>query len=458
MSTSLALVQEQYDALRAHLLPADGLEAAAIILCGLSSDGKRLSAHKVIPIAYARCQRTKTSITWPTAAIESALAEAANNDLAVVKIHSHRVDYSDFSPTDDRADAELFPSLHGWFDKDLPHSSAIMLESGEIYARTYRSDGTILEAEKVLVFGDDIRVFTRREFTAEDAPAALRTIQAFGEGTYGILKLLKIAVVGCSGTGSYVVEQLGRLGVGELLLVDPDTVERKNLNRIANSKLEHADRSELKVNALRDAVEKMGTGTKVSALPLYADQPEAINAIGNCDLAFGCMDSIDGRHFLNRIATFYSLPYFDLGVRLDADGKGGVNSICGSVHYIQAGMSTLLSRGLFTPADLSAARLRRENPAEFQAQEKEGYVRGANVDRPAVISVNLLFSAFALNDFLARIHGYRFDPNGLYAQTTMNLCDMCIYPTAENEFPSYKPWKRFVGKGTTQPLLGSAFL
>lgn len=458
MSTSITFAQPQHDSLREHLLPADGLEAAALILCGLSADEKRLTAHKLVLIPYSVCRRTHTSITWPTTAIEAALVEAADNSLVVVKIHSHRVDCAGFSPTDDRADAEFFPSLHGWFDQELPHSSAIMLESGEIHARTHRLDGSRTDVAKVLVFGDDIRVFTRTKIKTEDNPTAIRTIQAFGEGTYSILKLLKVAVVGCSGTGSYVAEQLGRLGVGELLLIDPDTVEHKNLNRIANATLEHAERSALKVDVLRDAVNSMGTGTRASSLALHIDQREAINALGNCDIAFGCMDSIDGRHYLNRIATFYSLPYFDLGVRLDADGKGGVNSICGSINYVQAGRSTLLSRGLFTPSDLSAARLRRENPAEFEAQEKEGYVRGANVDRPAVVSVNILFSALALNDFLARLHGYRFDPNSHYAQIMISLSDMCIYPTAEDEFAEYNPWKQFVGKGTTTPLLESAFL
>ena len=46
---------------------------------------------------------------------------------------------------------------------------------------------------------------------------------------------MSIAVVGCSGTGSPVIEQLARLGVGRLVLVDPDRVEEKNLNRIVNA-------------------------------------------------------------------------------------------------------------------------------------------------------------------------------------------------------------------------------
>jgi hypothetical protein len=36
-----------------------------------------------------------------------------------------------------------------------------------------------------------------------------------------------------------------------------------------------------------------------------------------------------------------------------------------------------------------------------QGRIKEGYLRGVEEDRPAVISVNMLFAALTVNDFLA---------------------------------------------------------
>lgn len=38
-------------------------------------------------------------------------------------------------------------------------------------------------------------------------------------------------VVGCGGLGGFVLEYLGRLGVGNLRAVDPDTFSEGNLNR-----------------------------------------------------------------------------------------------------------------------------------------------------------------------------------------------------------------------------------
>ena len=47
------------------------------------------------------------------------------------------------------------------------------------------------------------------------------------------LELLRsrVVVIGCGGLGGYLVEELARLGVGTLVLVDPDVFEEHNLNR-----------------------------------------------------------------------------------------------------------------------------------------------------------------------------------------------------------------------------------
>jgi molybdopterin/thiamine biosynthesis adenylyltransferase len=41
----------------------------------------------------------------------------------------------------------------------------------------------------------------------------------------------RVAVVGCGGLGGYVLEELARLGIGNLVAVDPDVFEEHNLNR-----------------------------------------------------------------------------------------------------------------------------------------------------------------------------------------------------------------------------------
>ena len=41
----------------------------------------------------------------------------------------------------------------------------------------------------------------------------------------------RIAVIGCGGLGGYVVEELARLGIGQIVAIDPDVFEEHNLNR-----------------------------------------------------------------------------------------------------------------------------------------------------------------------------------------------------------------------------------
>jgi NAD(P)-dependent dehydrogenase (short-subunit alcohol dehydrogenase family) len=279
----------------------------------------------------------------------------------------------------------------------------------------------------------------------------LRHAQAFGRGTINLLRTLSVAVVGCSGTGSIVVEQLARLGAGKIVLIDPDNVEEKNLNRILNSGKEDAYLGRKKVQVLASAIARMGLGQEVFPLPLDLSNKVAVQAVAECDIVFGCMDGVEGRHLLNRIATFYTVPYFDVGVRLQADGHGGVESITGATHYLQPGRSSLLSREVYTMKQVEAEEIRRTNPELYERQRGEGYLRGIQEDRPAVISVNMLFAALMVNDFLARLHPYRNLSNDNFACVRGNLNEVQLLP--EGEAHVCDVLKRHVGRGDVKPLL-----
>src|SRR5690606_8633235 len=153
-----------------------------------------------------------------------------------------------------------------------------------------------------------------------------------------------------------------------------------------------------KVEVVADAVRCMGLGTRVVALARSLFDPDAVLRVALSDVLFGCVDSIDGRDLMNRIAVYYNLPFIDVGVRLDADGEGGVEAINGTVHYLQPDGSSLLSRGAYTAEGLRAAAVRRADPELYEAQRKEKYVLGVEEDRPAVISVNTFFASMAVNE------------------------------------------------------------
>ena len=81
----------------------------------------------------------------------------------------------------------------------------------------------------------------------------------------------------------------------------------------------------------------MGLGQEVVPIVCNLINPDAVPAVAECDIVFGCMDGVEGRHLLNRLAIFYNLPYFDMGVRLDADGSGGIERIADAIHYFSRG-------------------------------------------------------------------------------------------------------------------------
>jgi hypothetical protein len=442
MQYQLKIAGKHFNALQQHLFPGDGKEAVAVALCGRhEQEGLSiLLTHKIELIPHNECYREEDFIRWKTDRIIPLIEQAERYNMAILKIHSHPGGYIRFSEVDDRSDNELFTSIFGWCDGNEVHGSAIMLPCGKVFGRVFNPELQTFPLNKVSVAGDLIHIWHSQLETASD-DFALRTRQTFGEGTYALFKNLKVGVIGASGTGSPTIEQLVRLGVGHIVIIDPDKVELKNLNRILNTIRKDATNAEFKVSVISKFIEN-----------LY-DSKDALHDLITCDAIFGCVDSVDGRHLVNQLTNFYLVPYFDLGVKLGADGQGGIDYIVASIHYIQPGASSLLSRGLYTAQRLFEEGLRRQDPAEFSKRLKAGYVHNADVESPAVISVNMQISSMAINELLNRLHPFKDDPAGNYARVMMDYCGGNIENVAENSFDADPSSVKWVGRGDCKPFL-----
>lgn len=455
MRYTLRMTGRQHAALKSHLFPGDGKEAIAIALCGRRAGQERhvLMVHRMVPIPYEDCPvRWPDRITWRTDRIEPLLEEATKKGMAILKIHSHPGYYDRFSEVDDVADRDLFSSVYAWLDDGLPHMSAIMLPDDTIFARVVSRQGTFQPVELVAVAGNDLCFWHSTEVHTVGLEAfGEKNSQFFGDETYTRLRRLSIAVIGCSGTGSPLIEQLARLGVGRLTLVDPDVVKEKNLNRILNSTRADALAGCAKVDVLADAVRRMELGTEVAPLQENLLNGQVLRTIAESDILFGCMDSTEGRYYLNRLAAFYSIPYFDLGVRLDADGKGGVSYVCGSIHYLQPDGSSLVERGMVSMETVRAEGLARRNPEEYERQRQDGYIRNVHVERPAVITINMQIAAMAANEFIARLHPYRRINN---AECTIHTFDFRENDhVCEPDGPPSPLLAHYVGRGDARLFL-----
>jgi hypothetical protein len=455
MRIKLRLTGGQYRELRNHLFPGDRLEAVAVALCGRRAGESVhcLTVHDLIPVPYDDCERAPGRVTWSTRCLVPLLKKAMARDMAILRIHSHPSGLAEFSELDDESDRDLFASVFGWTDSESPHASAVMVPDGRIFARAITEGVTFAPIASVTVAGDDLKFYFADPLVGDLPGFTLRHAQLFGAATTTLLRRLTVGVVGCSGTGSIVIEQLARLGVGRLVLVDPDHIEEKNLNRIPNATREDAYLKRPKVEVAARAIAHMGFGTELELMAENLYNPRAVRAVAECDVVFGCMDGAEGRHLLNRLASFYTIPYFDVGVALEADGKGGVDEISGVVHYVQPGGATLLERKAYTMKQVEAEGLRRTDPKRYRQQLKEGYIHGVREDRPAVISVNMLFSSMVVLEFLARVHGFRYDHNREFASTYANLVQNATLRKEEVGPSTESPLTAKVGRGDLAPLL-----
>lgn len=447
---------KHYNEMKKHLFPGDEKEAVAIALCGRSTYGNNhtLIVQEIILIPYEAClERTGYLVHWPTDLLIPFLEKAVKRNLAILKIHCHPGWYEQFSEIDDESDLQLFDSIHSWLNNGLPHASCIMLPDGRIFGRFINDKMEFEEINQVLIAGSTIHNWLYSENCRTDDDLQTRNVQAFGEKTIRIINKMKIGVVGCSGTGSPVIEQLKRLGVGELVLVDPDFIDKLNLNRILNSTFEDAVNKVLKVEVMERSVNQTGFGTNVITFPSHITNHQVVRELAECDILFGCVDGAEGRHFLNLISSFYVIPYFDLGVRLEADGKGGIDNIFGSVHYIQPGGSSLLSRGQYSLQQLQAESIKRVNHSAFQELAKNKYLINVNESSPAVISINMQVASVAVNDFLARIHPYRNFPNREIDATRILFHEWTMFGETFEEACNY--FSKMTGKGDIEPLLNT---
>lgn len=115
-----------------------------------------------------------------------------------------------------------------------------------------------------------------------------------------------VAVIGCGGLGGYVVEELARLGVGRIVVIDPDVFEEHNLNRQLFSS--PANLATAKVEA---AVKRIGEiNPAVTLIPLQkAFSPEnGVDLLTGCQVAVDALDSIKVRLELAEVCTAINIP------------------------------------------------------------------------------------------------------------------------------------------------------
>lgn len=83
-------------------------------------------------------------------------------------------------------------------------------------------DGRSIRIDRFWMVGDRFRLVRSFDSGLEElSPIYDRNVRAFGTGVQQTLGDIHVGIVGCGGTGSVIAEQLVRLGVRHITLIDP---------------------------------------------------------------------------------------------------------------------------------------------------------------------------------------------------------------------------------------------
>ncbi len=121
-----------------------------------------------------------------------------------------------------------------------------------------------------------------------------RTERLIGADALERLSRSHVAVFGVGGVGGYVVEALARTGVGELTLVDSDTVSSSNLNRQIIAL--HSSIGRLKVEVASERVLDINPSATLHAEPIFY-LPETADRFdfSRYDYIVDAIDTVSGK-------------------------------------------------------------------------------------------------------------------------------------------------------------------
>jgi molybdopterin/thiamine biosynthesis adenylyltransferase/proteasome lid subunit RPN8/RPN11 len=354
--------------------------------------------------AYSR--REWNGLTIRSEGYVRALAEAETLGATCIWVHTHPGEDSSPRPSEhdrivDREIADLFRLRSG-----SPYYGALIfsLRSSELaFTGHVQSEGrNVAQVDRLWEVGDRWRL-TRSVDSALPQLSAIydRNVRAFGPAVQQTLADLRIGIVGCGGTGSVVAEQLTRLGVRHLLLIDPDELSESNLTRVYGSTA--VDVGQPKVGVLARHLADIAPQIRCESVQSMVTLQSAARRLIDCDVVFGCTDDNAGRLVLSRLATYLLTPVIDCGVLISSDSAGQLTGIDGRVTTLSPGQACLVCRGRI---DLARAGAEMLTPDERVRREDEGYAPALARIEPAVVSFTTLVGATAVSELLERLIGY----------------------------------------------------
>ena len=440
---------------------AADVETGFVLLASIAQPAgqMRLLARELHPVsAVGYLRREADGMTVTPEGYLAALARGAEIGAAALWLHTHPGPGS--RPLPSVEDAEVDRQLGDTFRIRTGQQwyGAVVFAAGEHGQLTFtghlqREVDEPVTVGRLWAIGDRLSLTAAFGSGNERMPAVWdRNVRALGPDLQRALSDLRVTIVGCGGTGSAVAEQIIRLGIRNLHLIDVDTLSESNLSRVYGSA--PADIGQPKAGVLARHLRRIAPTAEVTTTTaMLTTEPPARQAAAS-DLIFGCTDDNAGRLVLSRLATYYMTAVFDCGVLISNAGTGGMTGVDGRVTVMTPGQACLVCRDRI---DLRRAGGELMAPAERNRLAAEGYAPGLPGIEPAVVPFTTLVAALAVSELLERMIGYGPDPVPGEILARIHERELSGNIAAPRPGHYCDPATGQIGRGDIEPFLGQTW-
>ena len=346
-----ALSTDTDRALVAHLDRADGQEDLCFALWRPSQGRDRLTALVAEPILPEEGERrVHGNVSFESRYYQRALTCALEQEAGLAFLHSHPNGRGWQGMSSDDIAAETGKAAQTLAATGLPLVGLTLATgdggwSARLWQKTAPRTYKRRDCELVRVVGERLRVtYDDRQRPRPRLPQELRrTASAWGEEAQAHLARLRVGVVGAGSVGALVAEALARTGIERIRLIDFDTVEAVNRDRLLHTSVRDVFLRRAKVDTLARGLRRSATAAHPQIEPLEYSvvEEDGFRAALDCDVLFSCVDRPWPRYALNLIAYAHLIPVIDGGVAVERTKRGRLRGANWKAHVSAPGRRCL---------------------------------------------------------------------------------------------------------------------
>jgi len=363
-SYSVAIPGELDEAMLRHLIRADRQEDLCFATWYPSTGINRKTALLHSLILPGRGERhIHGNASFEARYFERAVIAATKSGAGLAFIHSHPgPGWQDMSKDDIDAEQGHAASAKGATGLPLIGLTAGNDHSwsARFWEKTAPSTYERQWCSTVRAVGSQLRVtFNDRLMPAPSVSESLRrTISAWGPVRQANLARIRIGIVGAGSVGSIIAEALARTGFQHVTLIDFDTVEEVNLDRLLHAYPRDARTARAKVQVIGKAIRRSATAPvfNVEMIERSIVEEEGFRAALDCDVLFSCVDRPWPRSILNYIAYTHLIPVIDGGILVSASMTRGLHGADWRAHIASPGRRCLECGEHYDPGLVSTER------------------------------------------------------------------------------------------------------